>query len=387
MFTADSDRTISVYRSWEIGLDVVVALAMIVQLWRNPAPWGTVEGVVIGMAALAAVVARRRFTMTAVITGTVASATTAAFAPALTLLVWILAQVCLFSVPLRRSRRATLAATAALAVVLFTAALLRPGVAPFDPAGLALIGWAVAVAGAGLTLRAQRDYLDAVREQARAALAARDSHIARRVSEERLRIARDLHDAVAHNITVISLHAGAADQALIDRPEHARESLRQVRTASRTVLREMQNILSVLRAGEDRGGRDPVIAAAAVPDLIKQFQHLGVDVVVDGGIDPENLEPVADVAVYRLLQEALTNAQRHGVGPIRINIARTAGELCLTVSNAVRPALPGSRPGFGLIGMRERVTSAGGSLDARYHADRFVLRVRLPLRDDQEQGK
>src|SRR6185295_6510600 len=117
-----------------------------------------------------------------------------------------------------RSRAATLGAAVALAAVLFTDAVVRTRVAPLDPVSLALVGWTTAIAGAGLTLRAQRDHMEAVRRQADAAIAARNSEIRRRVSDERLRIARDLHDAVAHNIAVISLHAGAAEQALAGRP-------------------------------------------------------------------------------------------------------------------------------------------------------------------------
>jgi signal transduction histidine kinase len=266
---ADVGPAQSVSRWWEAGLDAVAALAVIVQLWRDPAAGATVAAAAVLVTALAAVVLRRRHTVAAVLIVTGVSAGGALIAPDVTLAVWVLAQVCLFSVPLRRPRVVTLAATAGLGTVLFTDAVLRMRVSPLDPVSLALVGWTAAVAGGGLTLRAQRDYLDAVRQQARAAVVARDSAIGRRVTEERLRIARDLHDAVAHNIAVISLHAGAADH---------------------------------------------------------------------------------------------------------------------TVANRTVPAPPGSKPGFGLIGMRERVTSAGGTLDTRRGADRFELIARLPIREHHEEG-
>jgi len=383
---ADVGPPQGVSRWWEAGLDAVAALTVVVQLWRNPAVGATVPAAMVLLAALAAVAQRRRHTVAAVLVAAAASAAGALVAPDLTLALWILAQVCLFSVPLRRPRAVTLAATVGLGTVLFTDAVLRLRVSPLDPVSLALVGWTAAVAGAGLTLRAQRDYLDAVQQQARAAVAARDSAIGRRVTEERLRIARDLHDAVAHNIAVISLHAGAAEQALTARPAQARDSLRQVRTASRTVLGEMQAILSVLRSGTDADDHESTVSAAAIPDLIARWRALGVDVVPDGAFDFAGLEPAADVAVYRLLQEALTNAHRHGRGPVHIGVTRCAGELRLTVTNRTAPAPPGGRPGFGLIGMRERVTSAGGTLHTRRGADRFELIARLPIREHQEKG-
>jgi signal transduction histidine kinase len=380
--TAVPDQTVGVSRWWEAGLDLVVVLAIVLQSARNPAAW-TLQAWLICAVALVAVFARRRATLTSALAGAALSAAAAVYAPSIASLVWILAQVCLFSVPLRRSRRQTLLAGATLAAVLFADALLRMGVTAVDPVSLALVGWTAAVAGAGLTLRAQRDYLEAVRAQARAADAARDSAIARRVSDERLRIARDLHDAVAHNIAVISLHAGAADQALPARPAEARQALREVRAASRTVLSEMQSILAVLRGGESTAD-ESVVTAAAVPDLVQQFRQAGFDIVCDAGLNLDDLEPAADVAAYRLLQEALTNAHRHGAGPIRISAARDGGMLRLTVSNAVRPTSGAGRSGYGLIGMRERVVSAGGELDARFHGERFVLSARLPLRVHEE---
>jgi signal transduction histidine kinase len=376
----------TVSRWWEAGLDAVAALTVIVQLWHDAAAVASVPATAALTTAVAAVALRRTHTVAAVLAVAGVSAIGALVAPDVTLAVWILAQVCLFSVPLRRSRTVTFAAAAGLAAVLFADAVLRIRVSPLDPVSLALVGWTAAVAGGGLTLRAQRDYLDAVQQQARAAVVARDSAIGQRVTEERLRIARDLHDAVAHNIAVISLHAGAAEQALTARPSAARDSLRRVRAASRTVLGEMQAILSVLRSSTNADDQEPLVSAAAIPDLLARWRALGVEVVPDGGLDFGGLDPAADVAAYRLLQEALTNAHRHGRGPVRIGVTRSAGQLRLTVTNQATPAPSGSKPGFGLIGMRERVTSAGGTLDIRRGVDRFELIARLPLREHHEKG-
>jgi len=374
---------ITVSRWWEAGLDAVAVLSVIVVVWRQPGVLTSPAALAVLIGVSVAVAARRRFALTAAAVAAAVSAAGALVTSDVILAVWVLAQVCLFSVPLRRSRAATLGAAVALAAVLFTDAVVRTRVAPLDPVSLALVGWTTAIAGAGLTLRAQRDHMEAVRRQADAAIAARNSEIRRRVSDERLRIARDLHDAVAHNIAVISLHAGAAEQALAGRPADAREALREVRGASRTVLGEMQSILRVLRSDADNDDAEPIISAATVPGLIAHFRALGVEVVSDG-LDLSGLEPAADVAAYRLLQEALTNAHRHGTGAIQVAATRANGELRLEVSNRVQLRRSGGTAGFGLIGMRERVNSAGGRLDTKHEEDRFVLTAHLPVTHERE---
>jgi signal transduction histidine kinase len=367
-------------RRWEAGLDVVVVLTLAGQAWLDPAAVATGGGIVTMTVALTAAALRRRFPFAAVLTGAANSVSAGLLTDRLSLTVWILAQVCLFSVPLRRSPKATVATGVILAVSLLTNEMMRLDNAILDPLSMALIGWTAAIAGAGLTLRAHNDYLTAAHDQAAAAIAARDSEAARRVSDERLRIARDLHDAVAHNITVISLHAGAAERALDGYNPPARESLRHVREASRTVLSEMQSILRVLRTPAGTGEQDSVVTAAAISGLVDGFRRLGADIRVDDGARLDGLDPAADVAVYRLLQEALTNAQRHGHGPIDITVTRTGGELHLTVANRARPVTdPRARPGFGLIGMRERLASADGHLHIEQADGRFVLTASLPL--------
>lgn len=231
------------------------------------------------------------------------------------------------------------------------------------------VGLAVALAGAlGDAARSRRAYVAAVLERARRAEQTREAEARRRVSEERLRIARDLHDAVAHQISVISLNAGVASSALESRPDKAREALSTIRTASRDVLTEIGSMLAVLRTPDDIDGRDqPGLARLA--DVVESVRVAGWDVHVRDDRDPAEALPLGvDIVAYRVVQEGLTNALKHGSARrVHVLLRRDDEDLEVIVTNPCRPAaaVAGSSPsGFGLIGLRERVESVGGHLEA-----------------------
>lgn len=249
------------------------------------------------------------------------------------------------------------------------------------------VGLTVALAGAlGDAARSRRAFVDAVLERARRAEQTREAEAQRRVTEERLRIARDLHDAVAHQISVISLNAGVASSALETRPERAREALATIRTASREVLGEIGSMLTVLRTPDDGGIRDQP-GLARLGDVVESVRVAGWDVVVRDELaldDPANALPLGvDIVAYRVVQEGLTNALKHGTARrAHILLRRDDAELEVVVTNPFDRPDAGTQPspsGFGLVGLRERVESVGGRLDAGAAPGGYRLSARLPL--------
>lgn len=241
---------------------------------------------------------------------------------------------------------------------------------------------AVAVA-LGDSARSRREYLAAVTERAERAERGREVEARRRVAEERLRIARDLHDTVAHRISVISLNAGVASQALESRPEKAREALGTIRSASRGVLSEISDLLTHLRSEEDPDARTrPQWGMGDLPELVARMEAAGlaVDLRVDG--DLERVDGTAGQVGYRVVQEGLTNSHKHGRRRgARVRIAVGAAALRIEILNQVAPASEGDVPGdqLGLLGIRERVASAGGTVEAGLDGIDFRLLVELPI--------
>ncbi len=201
------------------------------------------------------------------------------------------------------------------------------------------------------------------------------------VAAERARVARELHDVVAHSVSIIAVQAGAAE-SLIDRdPARAKEHIGAARRTAGEAMTEMRRLLGVLR--EDDPVYAPQPTLADLDRLVEDVRAAGTPVeLVREGADDAPLPPGVDLAAYRIVQEALTNVRRHaGAAPTRVVVRRTAGLVDVEVVNAV-PDGPGEGPGggHGLPGMRERVRLYGGSLDAGPRDDGgFGVRARLPL--------
>ena len=236
---------------------------------------------------------------------------------------------------------------------------------------------------------ANRSYVHSARMQA-ARQAALDAQ--RRLEEERLRIARELHDVVAHTMATITVQAAAATQLLRDRPDEAAESLKAIRAASKDGLRELRAILDVLRTAA--GGDEPADPTQPAPGLSRldalaagvRVAGLPVTVTVTGR--PRDLPAVTDLAAFRIIQEALTNTLRHagpataavtvdyGAGELRVEVTDTGGGLTSSAAEAAYAA------GHGLRGMRERATAAGGTIDiGPLPGGGFRVTARLPLGD------
>ena len=235
----------------------------------------------------------------------------------------------------------------------------------------AAAAWAVGRALADRTRRAEElqqraDRLE--REQQSAALA------------ERARIARELHDVVAHSVSVMTIQAGAARLPLEEDPSRAREPLVAVEETGHQALGEMRRLLGVLRGGDDAEALAPQPGMAQIDALVAQVRSAGlpVDVRVEGEARP--LAPGVDVAAYRVVQEALTNVLRHaGAARARVAIRYGADALELHVTNTGHAVTNGSAGGQGLVGMRQRVELYGGELDARPRAEGgYAVRALLP---------
>jgi signal transduction histidine kinase len=218
---------------------------------------------------------------------------------------------------------------------------------------------------ADLEERARRAELDAERERRLAA------------AEERTRIARDLHDSAGHAITVILVQAGAARLLRERDPERARAALETIEEVARETLGEIESLVRALREG-DRVEVEPPPGVAALPALADRHRAAGLPVSVATAGAPRGLPPVVDQAAYRIVQEALTNAARHGGGGATVRLRYEPSALVLTVDNPLRPGTPAGPAGHGLVGMGERATLLGGSVTARAEGRTFRVRARLP---------
>jgi signal transduction histidine kinase len=239
------------------------------------------------------------------------------------------------------------------------------------------LAWAVAWF-AGERTRLRREHLAELRE--RALSAEREAERERRlaVAEERARIARDLHDAAGHAINVIAVRAGTA--RLRQDPERSQAALEAIEELARKTVGEIDQMVGTLRdRGSANGAVDAPPGLASLDTLFARHAAAGLDVSVASEGEPRQLESAVDQAAYRILQEALTNAARHGTGTARVELAFSTAVLDLTVSNpAARTSTGRSNGGHGLIGMRERATLLGGSLDVTRANGVFSVRARLP---------
>jgi signal transduction histidine kinase len=204
------------------------------------------------------------------------------------------------------------------------------------------------------------------------------------LATERTHIARELHDVVAHAISVMGIQAGAARRTLAPEQIAQREALLDVERLGREALAEMQRMLGVLRTDQDGQGNGPLPGLAAVPALVADARTAGLDVALDLGDDLDPLPPGVQLTAFRIVQEALTNVRKHaGASSARVRVARGNGHLEISVADDGTGAAAGPAEGNGLIGMRERVAIHHGTLYAGPgDSHGFLVRARLPVMVD-----
>jgi signal transduction histidine kinase len=241
------------------------------------------------------------------------------------------------------------------------------------------LAWAVAWF-AGERTRLRRDQIAELQE--RALRADRDVERERRLAlaEERARIARDLHDSAGHAINVIAVRAGAARMRHDQDPERSRVALEAIEEVARQTVGDVDQIVGTLRDRGSENRETPVPPGlASLQTLVAHHSAGGLDVSVATAGSPRPLGTGVDLAAYRILQEALTNAARHGTGAAQVDLAFEKAALRLTITNPVPDGGPErTSGGHGLIGMRERATLVGGSLDTDRPNGTFRLRAHLP---------
>jgi signal transduction histidine kinase len=300
-----------------------------------------------------------------------------------------LAAMVLYSVVAASARPAAATLTGLVAGAVLAATLAGGGqqVAQAAVAGVTLIllGWL-----AGENTRVGRVYAareaERAAERGAAAEAERAEQVNRALADERAQIARDLHDIVAHAMSVIAVRSGVARMVIDSDPQQARDALAIIEITTRRSLQEMRLLVGVLRGdGEYRAELTPVPGLADLDRLVADTAVAGVATEVDVEGQARPLPPAADLSAYRIVQEALTNVVRHA-GPThaRILIGYRPGQVAIEVTDD-GPRGPAPRPiaraggGHGLIGMRERVALFGGELDAGPYAGGFRVRARLPV--------
>jgi signal transduction histidine kinase len=212
---------------------------------------------------------------------------------------------------------------------------------------------------------------------------AREEEARRRVGEERLRIARDLHDVLGHNISLISVQAGVALHLIDQQPEQARVALTVIKEASKDTLRELRAVLDLLRQTDEEPPHAPAPSLAQLGDLVARASEAGlrVDTTIAG--DLRGLPASVDATAFRIIQEALTNVMRHaGRASSRVQVTYVGRELTLRIDNeaAGERSRDGAGQGQGIMGMQERATALGGVVEAGPRPDGgFRVVARLPL--------
>ncbi|GGU59659.1 two-component sensor histidine kinase [Streptomyces albospinus] len=295
--------------------------------------------------------------------------------------------VALYTVAVRTERRTAWRIGAASAALLFAVSVIRrPGPDSLWQYLAVLAGMGLAVAS-GDAVRSSRRLLAAAVERADRAEHTREAEARRRVTEERLRIARELHDVVAHHITLVNAQAGVAHHLMRSDPDHAYQALERIRDTSRAALDELRTTVGLLRHGESPDApREPAPGLAGLDALLASFRHSGLDITLERTGHPTEPASITDLAAYRIIQEALTNTRKHaGPVPARVHLDYRPDVLRLTVEDDGRAGTgtqggPGSGTGHGMIGMYERAKAARGTLTAGPHpAGGFRIHAELPL--------
>jgi len=279
-----------------------------------------------------------------------------------------------------RGRRASWIMSAAL--TLFTAIGVLTGEAPFY--AVPIVGlFSVAASAMGASVANRQAYIEQVEARASETERSRLADHDRALTEERNRIARELHDVVAHGLSVVVVQAAAAQRILDRDPSGARSALEQIEQTGRTALGEMRQVLSVIRTDPAESWR-PAPGLAGLDELVDELGKTGLMVTLSrsGTIEQHPLPVTIDMTAYRIVQESLTNVLKHGGRGARasVDIQRTESSLDLAITDDGRGAAAAERGGHGLRGMQERVEVFGGDFSAGpARGGGFAVKVSLPI--------
>ncbi|MGW6057890.1 sensor histidine kinase [Streptomyces sp. NPDC055189] len=278
--------------------------------------------------------------------------------------------VALYALAAQGDRRRTLR-TAVVAAVVSGVVSVIAGKDVAQPQGAPLLEmlWPLVPLLLGEVVRGRRELLEEYAARAERAEADREREARRKVDLERVRIARELHDVVAHTVSAMTVQAGLALDALDSRPEVARTAMRQVRTSGKEAVRELRATVGVLRAGHRAPSVDPAPRLAQLAELVEGVRGTGLRVSLHTTLPADTggreLPQLVELAAYRIVQEALTNVIKHaGARHAAVSVAATEAAVTVEITDdgSAPDAVAGE--GYGLIGMRERATAVGGDLEA-----------------------
>ncbi|MBA2246925.1 MAG: two-component sensor histidine kinase [Chloroflexia bacterium] len=298
----------------------------------------------------------------------------------------IAAAVALFTVASTLPRQTAVLAGVVSIAIAFPLELVSTRGSMISRESLAPVFWSAFAVAAGDAVRSRRIYVQVLEERARRAEETREQEARARVTEERLHIARELHDIVAHHIAVVNIQAGLAERAMSRNAlETAATAVSHVSEAARLALDDLSAVLHLLRGTGDIDRRDPAPGLDQVNDLLDSYANADnrVRTTIRGKAQP--LHAASELTAYRVIQEALTNATKHGIlGETHLTLSYEPRDFVVHVSNPVRtdaegnlPAPPGT--GYGMIGLHERVDAIGGRVSAGPQANGiFVVEAHIP---------
>ncbi|MFH8791785.1 sensor histidine kinase [Streptomyces sp. NPDC017941] len=291
--------------------------------------------------------------------------------------------VALYALAVQGDRRRT-SRTAVIAALASGVVSLVAGIDVAQPQGAPLLEmlWPLVPLLLGEVVRGRQELMREYADRAARAEAEREGEARRKVQQERVRIARELHDVVAHTVTAMTVQTGLALDALDKRPEVARAAMRQVRASGKEAVRELRATVKVLREDRSEAGKDPAPRLEQLGELAEHVRAAGVSVSLHQDTGGRAVPPVVELAAYRIVQEALTNVIKHArARHAAIWVGLIWNALVVEVTDDGPPAdSAGTGDGYGLIGMRERAAAAGGSVEAEpVSGGGWRVRAVLPL--------
>lgn len=295
-----------------------------------------------------------------------------------------------FGLALHAGRRQALGGYVASMLVLALALAIQPDTLVDRSSWLSSLLVLTVAWLAGENLRARRSRWSALEERARRLETEREERARQAVDAERMRIARDLHDVVAHAMSVVAVQAGVAHHVIDRRPAMAKQALGTIETTSRAALVELRRMLGVLRDPDH--APETLVPAPGIDDLSQlrlTFARAGLEAVLDVEVDSSPLPAGVQLSTYRIVQEALTNVLKHGGATAEVRVRTSGSSIQISVTDPGPARRPGHLPdgGHGLLGMRERVTLFGGTLQAGPRPDGgFAVHATIPLADPPPEG-
>ncbi|WP_405969153.1 MULTISPECIES: sensor histidine kinase [unclassified Streptomyces] len=276
--------------------------------------------------------------------------------------------VALYTFATHTDRRSAWAVGLTATIAITTTYAMATSQPAFSAQALARLDLAIAATALGDAVGRRRIRLARVVARAEDAERTREEEARRRVTEERIRIARDLHDVVAHHITLVNAQAGVAQHLMRTDPDTAYQALAHIKENSSNALDELRAMVGLLRESDDAPEpRHPLPSLSGLDDLVDSFRTSGLPVEVVRSGEPEWVAPTTDLTAYRIIQEALTNAHKHAAAThVQVALDYRPESLRITVTDDGRPGTAnGAGTGHGLIGMRERAAAIGGKVTAR----------------------